>query len=126
MSCFQKFLLSICIIACRFTIAFCNTSIIFDPYEHTMENSLYGYLALKINERIQEKEYTNIWVIGDDSREESDVSRYEKRDKMFNWQRPTAKIIGHDLYIKCFPGRDYVRHYAAIIATYHAINHKRW
>ena len=53
-------------------------------------------------------------------------SRYEKKDKMFNWERPTAEIIGEDLYLKCFPGREYVRHYASIIATYLALHHRKW
>lgn len=49
------------------------------------------------------------------------VSDIEKADKMFNWQRPTAEIVGDELRIKCFPGRDYVLHYALIVATYLAI-----
>ena len=46
------------------------------------------------------------------------ISTNEKNGKLFNWQRPTAEIHGDDLVIKCFPGLDYVRHYALIIATY--------
>lgn len=42
----------------------------------------------------------------------------EKRDKPFNWQRPTARVEGNSLYIQCFPGADHVRHYAELIATY--------
>lgn len=96
-----------------------------NPSEHSMGNSLYGYLDLKVHEWIREKDFKNIWVVGDQDRAVG-ISHYEKRDKMFNWQRPTAEINGEDLYIKCFPGRDYVRHYAALIATYLAIHQREW
>lgn len=47
------------------------------------------------------------------------ISSIEKNDKPFNWQRPTASVIGSKaLQLHCFPGVDCVQHYAAIIATY--------
>lgn len=56
----------------------------------------------------------------------SGISKYEKNDKLFNWQRPTAEIKEGDLYIRVFPGREYVKHYATLIATYFAIQQKEW
>lgn len=92
--------------------------------DHTMNASLYGYLEMKIHELIKEREYKNIIVIGDADRSEG-VSAHEKKGKMFNWQRPTAKVVGEDLYIRCYPGRDYVKHYASLIKTYLTIHHKK-
>src|ERR1700722_20050898 len=61
--------------------------------EHTMNDSLYGYLDMKVHELIKQRDYKNIIVIGDADRTEG-VTRLEKKGKMFNWQRPTAKIVG--------------------------------
>lgn len=47
------------------------------------------------------------------------ISSREKNDKPFNWQRPTASSLGpNTLQLHCFPGIDYIRHYAAITATH--------
>jgi len=43
-----------------------------------------------------------------------------------NWQRPTAEVVKNVLYIKCFPGIDYVRHYASLISSYLALKGKKY
>ncbi|MGH3817496.1 MAG: hypothetical protein ACRDRE_06985 [Pseudonocardiaceae bacterium] len=89
-----------------------------DAYRHTMSvSSLRRYLEIKVHHLIQDHDWARIRVIGDYDRD-CVVSANEKNDKLFNWQRPTAEVQGDDLVIKCFPGLDYVRHYALIIATY--------
>lgn len=98
--------------------------VVTDPLQHTMEDSLYGYLDLKVHEYVRTREYRKILIIGDDGR--LDVSRFEKRDKPFNWQRPGATITHDELHIHCYPGRDYVRHYASITATYLALHQRRY
>jgi len=95
-----------------------------DPQDHTMGSCLYGYLDIKVHDWIQKNEFKNIWVIGEYDRN-SGISDIEKTGKMFNRERPTAVILGDDLYIRCFPGADYVRHYASLISTYLAIHHRR-
>ncbi|KAE9410595.1 hypothetical protein BT96DRAFT_969586 [Gymnopus androsaceus JB14] len=45
-------------------------------------------------------------------------SSREKTDKPFNWMRPTAKQVGDDICIQCFPGEDHVEHYAALLAAH--------
>jgi hypothetical protein len=82
-----------------------------------MRDSLFDYIDMKIHPLLKEREYKNIWVIGNPDRS-SGISKYEKQGKLFNWQRPTAEIQGDDLYIRVFPGREYVKHYATLIATY--------
>ena len=47
------------------------------------------------------------------------ISSLEKKDKPFNWKRPTAAMVGSKmLQLHWFPGVDFVQHYAAITATY--------
>lgn len=91
------------------------------PETHTMGDSLHRYLAMKIHPLVDCSEWTNLVVVGQHSRvhdPEAVVSSKEKRDKLFNWMRPTAKHVGADLHIQCFPGADHVKHYAALLATY--------
>lgn len=99
-----------------------QASVISNPDDHTMGKSLFKYVDMKVHHLLKEKEFKNIWVIGDPDR--SEASKYEKKDKLFNWQRPTATIDGEDLYIKVFPGREYVKHYATLIGTYFAMQGK--
>ncbi len=100
-----------------------QASVISDPNDHTMGESLFKYMDKKVHHLLKEREFKNIWVIGDADRS-GDASKYEKRDKLFNWQRPTAEIRGDDLYIKVFPGKEYVKHYATLIGTYFALQNK--
>ncbi|MBL7489738.1 hypothetical protein I6A60_29415 [Frankia sp. AgB1.9] len=89
-----------------------------DVYQHTMSvPRLRRYLEMKAHHLLQEREWARIRVIGAYDRY-CVASENEKNDKLFNWQRPTAEVQGDTLVIKCFPGRDYVRHYALIIATH--------
>ncbi|MGH3628645.1 MAG: hypothetical protein ACRDRL_14575 [Sciscionella sp.] len=89
-----------------------------DACRHTMSvSSLCRYLEIKVHHLIQDHDWARIRVIGDYDRD-CVVSANEKNNKLFNWQRPTAEVQGDDLVIKCFPGLDYVHHYALIIATY--------
>ena len=88
---------------------------------HTMGNSLTEYLCMKVHPDIQNKVWSRIIVEGVHERDPSKacISPLEKTDKMFNWQRPTISIVDpQTLRLLCFPGVDYVRHYAAITATY--------
>lgn len=85
-----------------------------------MGYSLERYLEIKVHEAVLERSYDEIVVIGSYRRysEGSIAFEGEKRDKPFNWERPTARIEGNTLYIECFPGYDHVEHYAEIIACY--------
>lgn len=94
-----------------------------DWSQHTMGLRLIPYLELKIHSLIQRHDWRSIEVIGEYDRL-CEVSEVEKNDKMFNWQRPTADLVAGTLRIKCFPGRNYVLHYALIIATYLAIKNR--
>lgn len=85
-----------------------------------MGSSLPRYLEIKVHQAALERAYDEIVVIGDYNRYSSDsiVFDGEKRDKPFNWERPTARVEGKTLYIECFPGYDHIEHYAEIIACY--------
>ena len=86
---------------------------------HTMGASLYGYVAPKAHVDIRRKSWSRIVVRGLHARTSpARVTDTEKSDKPFNWQRPTATIDLQTLYLNCFPGSDYVQHYAGIVATY--------
>lgn len=86
---------------------------------HTMGTSLHRYLDIKMHQAIRERRYDKITVVGaHDRSSRSEIFIGEKRDKAFNWQRPTAVLVGNELRIQCFPGYDHVEHYAELIATY--------
>ena len=88
---------------------------------HTMGSSLHEYLRMKVHPDIQSKRWSRIVVRGEHQRKPSTVriSCTEEKDKPFDWQRPTSSTVGSKtLQLHCFPGVDYVRHYAAITATY--------
>ena len=109
------------------------TAIFHDPTTasintHTMGISLTRYLTMKVHPLIQQRSWDKIVVIGDHQRDSSKVivASNEKRDKPFNWMRPTVSVVDSGtLYLHVFPGRDYVEHYAAIIATYLALNNEK-
>lgn len=85
-----------------------------------MGQSLSEYLRMKVHPHIHNNHWSRIVVKGEHQRDPSVVciSSIEK-DKSFNWQRPTASVVGSKtLQLHCFPDVDYVQHYAAIIATY--------
>lgn len=87
------------------------------PLNHSMGESLKMYLELKIHPYILSHEFDEIRVIGQFDRSEG-VSPKEKNGKLFNWIRPTAVLKDHVLELRCFPGMDYVYHYANIVKTY--------
>lgn len=88
---------------------------------HTMGSSLSEYLRMKVHPDIQNHRWSRIIVKGEHQRDPSKVSisTIEKKDKPFNWQRPSASFPSSEtVQLHCFPGTDYVQHYAAITATY--------
>ena len=89
---------------------------------HTMGSSLIKYLNMKVHPVIKDpsKHWKHIKIVGQHLRDlPASVSSIEKRDKPFNWQRPTTSVQDlHTLVVHCFPGRDYVHHYASIVSTY--------
>ncbi len=89
--------------------------------DHTMGPSILQYLDIKIHHFIKEANYKKVIVLGEYDRH-AEISKYEKKGKKANWQRPTAVVEDSVLYIKCFPGIDYVRHYASLIATFLTLN----
>jgi hypothetical protein len=92
------------------------------PATHTMGDSLERYLHIKVHEAALSRAYDAIIVHGAYNRYSSTSIAFEgeKRDKPFNWERPTARIVEetNTLYIECFPGYDHIEHYAEIIACY--------
>ncbi|PYI02635.1 hypothetical protein BO78DRAFT_410522 [Aspergillus sclerotiicarbonarius CBS 121057] len=89
-----------------------------------MGTSLHRYLDIKIHQAIRKRPYDKITVVGTYTRASpSEIFQGEKTDKTFNWQRPTALVVGNELQIQCFPGHDHVEHYAELIATYLEIQH---
>lgn len=90
-----------------------------DPDEHSMGHALERYTSMKMHHliRINHECFSRVRVIGSYDRS-IHVSKDEKDDKRFNFKRPTAFLDGDILYLCCFPSRDYVRHYANLIATY--------
>lgn len=97
----------------KFTVASVKT--------HTMGGSLSEYIRMKVHPNIHNNHWSRIMVKGEHQRDPLKVriSSTEKKDKPFNWQRPTTSVVGSKtLQLHCFPGVDYVQHHAAIIATY--------
>jgi hypothetical protein len=94
---------------------------------HTMGDSLPRYLQIKVHEAALERAYDEIIVCGAYRRYAIDSIPFEgeKRDKPFNWERPTARVEGDTLYIECFPGYDHIEHYAEIVSVYLAICEQR-
>jgi hypothetical protein len=95
-----------------------------DYTDHTMGAALMPYLQLKVHSLVQRHDWRRIYVIGDYNRK-CRISALEKNDKMFNWHRPTASVIGDELIVRCYPGQDYVFHYALIVATFLSMD-ARW
>ena len=91
------------------------------PCDHTMGNSLLRYVEMKMHQRIRENQSHDVLVVGKYSRNPEDLSIFEKSDKLFNWKRPTVSTLGDTLTVECFPGEDYVYHYASLISTYYSL-----
>lgn len=92
--------------------------------DHSMKSMLLRYLEIKMHPLIDDACYDKITVIGRHDRKSTIISSKEKPGKKYNWQRPTACTAGGRLTICCFPGRDYVRHYASMIGTYLALTER--
>lgn len=91
-----------------------------NPHEHSMGDSIFRYLDIKIHDDIKTAVYRQIQVIGYYDRS-SRIFKNEKNDKLENWQRPTTRLNSDTLIVQCFPGKDYVQHYASLIASYLAL-----
>lgn len=98
--------------------------IIFSPDEHTMGTPVLKYLKMKMHHFIFEGKYKNIIVTGKFDRT-SNIGKNEKKSKLINLFRPTARIVRETLYIECFPGTEYIRHYASLIASYLELTNKK-
>ncbi|MFB6181686.1 MAG: NUDIX hydrolase [Candidatus Magasanikbacteria bacterium] len=86
---------------------------------HAMEDALERYTRKKIHHEIKENnnQISSIKIIGNHDRS-TKVYKDEKRDKKFNHQRPTCFLEEDNLYLCCFPGKDYVYHYAKLVKYY--------
>ncbi|KAK6387098.1 hypothetical protein LTS17_000364 [Exophiala oligosperma] len=86
-------------------------------HSHTMRHSLKKYIGDKIHQDVRDRRWRRIIVRGHYRRD--GLSTFEKEGRRFNWHRPTSRIIDDDvLEINCFPGQDYVKHNAYLIAMY--------
>ncbi|KAL8858788.1 MAG: hypothetical protein Q9178_004705 [Gyalolechia marmorata] len=85
-----------------------------------MESSMYAYVLGKVHPEIRAGPWSQIVIRALYARTgTAKISPTEKQDKMFNWQRPTMiPVDDTSLEVACFPGRDYVKHYAVVIGTY--------
>ena len=99
--------------------------VIKDVSVHTMEDQLHRYLDIKMHHLIKDRDYEKILIRGEYNRNET-IGLNEKQNKIFNWQRPTARVKDNILTIFVPTGRDYVLHYASLIATYLAINNRNY
>ncbi len=105
---------------------------IFKPFvihhssQHTMGVSLEKYVNIKIHHLIQENDYDEIRIVGEHDRTNSIISKLEKNDKITNWQRPTAHVEDNILYLKCFPGVDYIRHYSSLVSSHLAMSNRNY
>ena len=95
-----------------------NSGYTFSTYEkHSMGESLKRYIEIKLSDEIFDEKIETIKIVGSYDRLEG-VSKKEKNDKLFNYKRPTTVVNGNIAIIKCFPGVDYVYHYASLVDTY--------
>lgn len=85
-----------------------------------MGKSLEKCIEMKLQDIIFDDSISEIHVVGKYDRSEG-ISTKEKRDKAFNYKRPTVSIKGNFAIINCYPGMDYVYHYASLIKTYLSI-----
>jgi len=95
--------------------------------DHAMGEALSEYIFYKIHSLLRNNTeiFSRIKIIGNYDRS-IHVSKDEKNDKLFNFKRPTAFIDGDILYICCFPGFDYIYHYAKLVVSYlEFINYKK-
>ncbi|MEY8321174.1 hypothetical protein AAK894_08855 [Lachnospiraceae bacterium 46-61] len=99
-----------------------NKSNYFKPIEtlvadHSMGDSLYGYLNLKVHPLLKSENIKNINIVGCFNRN-NNISSIEKGNKLFNYMRPTVSLNGINAELDCFPGIDYIFHFSNIIKSY--------
>lgn len=87
---------------------------------HSMGKSLERYIEMKLQDIIFNNDIEKIRVIGCYNRN-SGISVKEKNDKIFNYKRPTVFVHNNVAIINCYPGIDYVYHYASLVKTYLSI-----
>jgi hypothetical protein len=94
-----------------------------DASTHTMADSLRDYVQDKVHQDIKARKWARILVRGSYERTApARPAENEKRQKLFNWHRPTATLIDHStVALNCFPGASYVQHHASLVATYLAL-----
>lgn len=99
-----------------------------DLSDHSMSHNpqvLEDYLALKIHHCYYSFSGNKIVIRGLYDRHEPHtiINNFEKDGKLFNYIRPTASLSAdrNTLYINCFPGADYVEHYARLYQAYNEI-----
>lgn len=85
--------------------------------EHTMGENLQRYVDGKIQIHDGLENLRRIEVVPAHKRVHG-VSEKEKRDKLFNWQRPSLTINGDEARLHVFPGKDYVLHYRLLLETW--------
>ena len=84
---------------------------------HSMGDSLKKYIEMKLPDILFSDKISEIHVVGNYNRNQG-VSLKEKNDKLFNYKRPTVMLEDHVGLVNCYPGVDYVYHYASLIKTY--------
>ncbi|KAH7021496.1 uncharacterized protein B0I36DRAFT_276151 [Microdochium trichocladiopsis] len=91
-----------------------------------MGRSLPRYLEIKVHQEVLRRAYDDIVVRGRYTRYATESIAFdgEKRDKPFNWERPSAHVENNTLFIDCFPGYDHIEHYAEIISCYLSIKER--
>lgn len=87
--------------------------------QHAMGKALDQYVDIKIHSFIKsnEEHFSRIRIIGNHDRSVH-VSVDEKDAKLFNYERPTVFVDSDILYVSCFPGSDYLYHYANLLKYY--------
>lgn len=95
---------------------------------HNMGATVFQYIEIKMHQILREltpSDFEEIVIIGQYDRNCS-ISDYEKDGKLTNWQRPTIEVKDRRVIVKCFPGKDYVKHYASLIASYFALKQQKY
>lgn len=89
-----------------------------------MQDSLNDYVQKKIHQDIRLQKWSEIIVRGAYLRNPpARQADCEDQNKLSNMHRPTTSILSPDtLAVNCFPGADYIEHYASLIATYLALS----
>lgn len=99
------------------------TPIAIMPDKHSMGDSLFNYLDIKVHPLLKSDSLSTINVTGNFCRD-NHISSIEKNDKQFNYMRPTVTISNQTAEADCFPGIDYVYHYSNLIKSYMLMNGK--